>query len=81
VAGIVPLLVGGYFTLLFKVPRDFFIGTFLILPAFILLHYVVGAFSMHVDDVRYILIQLFEIICGVAVIFKYQRKRQRLAAQ
>lgn len=79
VAGIVPLIVGGYFTLMFKTSKDFFVGTFLILPAFILLHYVVGAFSVHTDDIRYILIQIFEIICAALVIVKYRQKWRRLA--
>lgn len=74
VAGIVPLVVGGYFTLMFRVPKDFFIGIFLILPAFIVLHYVVAVFSVYPNDLRYILVQLLETICGVAVIVKYHRK-------
>jgi len=79
VAGIVPLIVGGYFTLMFKRDADFFVGIFLIIPLFIVFHYLVAVFSVHPDDVRYILIQLFEVICGATVIFRYQRRYKTLS--
>lgn len=77
--GLIPLVIGGFFLVLFRESQDFFIGAFVILPAFIFLHYIVAGVSAHDDGLPSLGLQLFEILCAIAVIIKYQRKWKRLA--
>lgn len=77
--GLVPLLIGGVFLIFFRKSRDFFLGAFVVLPAFIVLHYVVAAVAAHDDSWRYFGFQLFEIACAFAVIMKFKRKWETIA--
>lgn len=77
--GLVPLIIGGFFLVFFRRSEDFFLGAFLILPSFIVLHYVVAAVSAHNDGWQYLCFQLFEIACAVVVIIKFKRKWKAIA--
>lgn len=72
--GFIPLVVGGFFLVFFQRSQDFALGAFVILPAFIVLHYVVAVIAAHDEGLGYMIAQLIEIICAVAVIYKYRKK-------
>lgn len=78
--GLIPLIVGGFFLVFFRRSQDFFIGLLVILPIFIVLHYIVAAVSAHDNGWQYLGFQLFEIFCAAAVIIKYQCKWRRLSS-
>lgn len=73
-SGLIPLLIGGFFLIFFRESKDFFLGAFVVLPTFIVLHYIVAAVAAHDDSWRYLCFQLFEIACAVAVIIRFKRK-------
>lgn len=72
--GLIPLLVSGFFLIFFKKSQDFFIGVFVIVPIFIVFHYVVAVVSAHENSWWYIAFQLFEILCAIFIVSKYRRK-------
>lgn len=77
--GFIPLVIGAFFLIFFRRPQHFFVGAFVILPIFIVLHYVVSVFEAHDDGWRYLCFQLFEIACAVVVIIKFSRKWKTIA--
>jgi hypothetical protein len=72
--GLVPLIIGLRFLLLFRSPNEFAKGIVIFIPLFIVVHYIVAAVSAHDSGWPYIGFQLVEILLAGVVLFKYKKR-------